>query len=99
MFALVAGVVVPVAIEEVGEDLRLDLAGGEGLVAAGVAVVSGGEVGCGDGRAVGIDGRGEDDRLTVRRPLGVVGFGGDACELSGIVGSAGGGVEVGEPDL
>ena len=39
--SLVAGEVVPVAIEEVGEDLRLDLAVGQGGVAVVVALGAG----------------------------------------------------------
>ena len=37
--------------------------------------------------------------LPVGRPLGVVGFGGDGCQFFRIGSCAGGGVEVGEPDL
>jgi hypothetical protein len=38
--SLVAGVVVPVTIEEVGEDLGLDLAVGCGLVAVRIAFIA-----------------------------------------------------------
>jgi len=40
MAALVSGVVVPVAIEEMGEDLRFDFAGCESGVAIGIAFVA-----------------------------------------------------------
>ncbi len=61
----VAGEVVPMAVEEMSEDLRLDLAVGQGFVAVGVAGVAGGKVGVGDGGAVRVDKRGEDDGVPV----------------------------------
>ena len=74
MGALVAGEVVPVAVEEVGEDLRLDLAGGKAVVAVFIALVSRRKGVGADGGAVRVDVRSEDDGLGVRRPEGVVGL-------------------------
>ena len=99
MAALVAGVVVPVAIEQVGEDLRLHLAGGEGGVAVGVAFVARCRVRCRDRRAIGIDGRCEDNRLAVRRPEGIVGLGGDGRQLFRIARGSGRAVEIRQPHL
>ena len=73
MGSLVAGEVVPVAVEEVGEDLRLDLARGQGLIALIVAFGSGAVVVGDNCRAVRIDGCGEDDGFAIGRPLRVVG--------------------------
>ena len=69
MRALVAGEVVPVAVEQVSEDLRLYLAGRRGRIAILVALVAGGLIGRRDRRAIGIHRRREYDRLAVGRPL------------------------------
>src|SRR5206468_3901080 len=73
--AFFAGEAVPVAVEQLSEDLRLDFARRCGCVAILVALVAGGLIGCRDGRAIGIHRRGEYDGLAIGRPLGVVGFG------------------------
>ncbi len=99
MRALVAGVVVPVAVEQVGPDLRLDGVVGGGLVFCCIAAVSGPAVRRTDGRTVGIDGGGEDDGVLVWSPDGVVGFSGDVGERLCVAGDAGGRVKVREPDL
>ena len=67
--ALVAGEVVPVAVEEMGEDLRLYLAGGERVIAVLVALVPGGKRIGADGGAIRIDVRREDNGFASRATI------------------------------
>ena len=73
MAALVTGEVVPMFVEQVGEDLGFDGIGGLGGVSVGIALLP--RVGVwNDGWAVRVDFGGEDDAFAVRGPDGVVGF-------------------------
>ena len=81
MEPLVAGVAVPVAIEQVGEDLRLDFARGQGCVAVDVALVAYPIVCWSDCRTIRVDGGGKNHGVAVGRPEGVIGFGGDVGQL------------------
>ncbi len=55
MGTLVAGEVVPMAVEEMGKDLGFDLAVGFRFVVVSVARIAGLGIGNGDGRAIRID--------------------------------------------
>ena len=75
MAAFVSGEVIPMAVEQVSEDLRLHLAGGLGRIAIGIALIACGAIGSGDCRAIGVNGGSEDYGVAIGRPKGVVGFG------------------------
>ena len=86
MGALVAGVVVPVAIEEMGEDPRFYLAGCERGITIRIAFIAGERIGCRDRGTVRINCRGKKNGVPVGRPEGVAGFGGDGGQLFGVGG-------------
>src|SRR5580700_1191699 len=99
MRPLIAGVMVPVAIEEMSPNLRLDLAIGLSLVAVGVALIAVREVGRRDWRTVGIHSRREDDGFRIRRPLGVISLRRNRGQLARVCCRTGRRIEVRQPYL
>ena len=80
MAALVADILVPMAVEETGENPRLHRILGDRLLPFRVETVALGE---GERAVFGMDGRHEDDPAAVRAPDGGLGAGGDVREAYG----------------
>ena len=94
-----AGEVVPVAIEQMSKDLRLDLARCRRRVAVRITFIACGKVGGRDRRTIRIDSGGKNNGVPVGRPKGVIGLGGDAGELLRVAGRACSRIEGRRPNL
>ena len=99
MAAFFAGVVVPMAVEQASEDLRLHRARRQRRIPIRITLVAGGRVRRGDCLAVWKHRGSNDHRLAVGGPDGVVGFGRDCGQFLRVGCFAVETVELGDPDL
>ena len=99
MGTLGPGEVVPVAIEQMSEDLRLHLARGQSFVAIRVTFVADPIVGRRDGRAIRKNRGSKEHGVPVGRPDGVSGLRRNVGQLLRIARRAGCTVEIRQPDL
>ncbi len=99
MRAFVPGEVIPVSIQKMSEDLRLDLAGGLCSIAIRIALVACRRIHCRDRRAIRINCGSKHRGAAVGRPDGVASLSRNVGQLLRVARRAGRAIEIRQPDL